>query len=364
MFIHKVKSQAGICSWIPSILTIPSAKCGGQPLSLLTHYGQLSYTDIESHSRIYRGQDIRVYQDSSNFKFFLDRSLSQAIMMHVLAQSHKYTFGGEENGPAIIRVILGIVSIATKATIAVINASLRSLPAKLIELKNNITTFNEYVTNQSLELTSRGHEPADLLYILFDTYKTAINKDFREYIMAKQNAIFDDSMDEITPQQSMIMAEDKYKIMIMIKEWDAKETKSTTTDEHIVALRAAVKALTVTANAKPNGSSGTTPKKTNKAPAPNSGIWAWKDVVPKKNESKFKTFKSKEYVYCPNHASNKWVLASKHKNECTLDDKWRYPTGKDEKPADKAESAKDANYVKTLLKIVRNNHGDDDDENI
>jgi hypothetical protein len=73
-------------------------------------------------------------------------------------------------------------------TIAVINATLRTLPVKMAELKGNVVTFNEYVMEQCSELTSRGHQPYDLLYLLFEAYRTVENKAFVEYIITKESA--------------------------------------------------------------------------------------------------------------------------------------------------------------------------------
>jgi hypothetical protein len=378
MFIHQVKRQAVICGWEHSILTIPSAKNHGQPLSLLSHYGQITVSDIASQATTYINAESRANQDASNFKVFLDGSLGKDIMMRVLAQSSKYTFEQQENGPAMFRVILGIVGIETKATIAVINATLRTLPAKLLEVKNNITVFNEYVTNQCLELTSRGQQPNDLLFLLFEAYLTASNSDFVDYIRTKESAVFDDSITDMEPENLMVMAEEKYKIMMIRKQWSStnQSTKGTTSaaDDNIIALRAAVEALTQASKKKSNKAATTTSSGNSNPTSQNTGKWAWKDIAPKDNESKFKSVGNKEYVYCPNHPGTKWVLAAKHKDGCTLDATWCYPTkddhqnGNNESNGSSAEEAKQIKYIKALMSVMPasngKSNGDSDDENI
>jgi hypothetical protein len=76
---------------------------------------------------------------------------------------------------------------------------------------------------------------------------------------------------------------------------------------------------------------------------------------------------TKEYVYCPNHATTKWVLESKHKDGCTLDSTWCYPTKNDHqddtKPAAKTEGSKELKYARALMHVVRKTD-EEDEENI
>ena len=369
MFLHQIKRKATICGWIPSILTIP---VGGVNFSLLSQYGQITMQDIEAHANTYMAVEGRAQQDASNFKIFLDGSLDKDLMMRVLAQSDKYTINGSEHGPSMFRIILKIIGIETKATIAVINASLRTLPAKLSEVKYDVVQFNEYVTEQCLELTSRGQQPNDLLYLLFEAYLTCNNKIFVEYIRTKESAVFDNSIVDMEPSHLMIIAEDKYKIMMLRGEWrQTISTAASTTDDHIVALQAAVQALTEKVKKTTSPKPTTSGRTSNRGQGLNTGQWAWKDVAPKDGEPFYKTVSGKEYVYCPNHATTKWVLASKHKNGCTLDPDWNFPTKstkvEGDEPKPKINKAKQLQYARALLGVT-NTKGygsdDDDDENV
>ena len=101
-------------------------------------------------------------------KLFLAGSLDKTFMMRVLAKKSSYTFDDIENGPAMSRVIIQLVGIETTASVAVINAILRTMPAKLQELKTDIVRFNKFVTEQCIERTSQGHLPHDNLHLLFE----------------------------------------------------------------------------------------------------------------------------------------------------------------------------------------------------
>ena len=356
MFIHQIATRALICGWMTTIMTIPKPTVADPDatLSLLTQYGQIDLADIEAHARAYQANPIKAAQDSNMLKIFLDGSLSKTLMLRVLAKKSSYTFAGIENGPAMFRVILQLVGLETNASVAVINALLRTMPAKMIEVKSDIVAFNEFVTEQCNELTARGQPPHDILHLLFEAYRTAANEEFQEYIRNKQSAVYDGTL-TIEYNDLMSIAEEKYKIMKIKGEWKTPKTTAPSNEEHIIALQAQVLALQMTMNT----ATQTTEKKPPKTPdrKTNTGKWAWKDKAPKGSESKTCTFEGRKYVHCPHHTSTKWVLADKHKDGCKLDPKWKFPTDEDD-AADKKLS-----YANALLHVVAT-CDEDDDENI
>ena len=184
MFIHQVSTRAAICGWTSTIMSIPAPTAANPQanLSLLNQYGQITLTQIEAHARSYQALHLKSAQDANAMKLFLAGSLDKTLMMRVLAKKSSYTFDDIENGPAMFRVIIQLVGIETTASVAVINAILRTMPAKLQELKSDIVRFNEFVTEQCNELTSRGHPPHDILHLLFEAYRTAGNDEFTKYI--------------------------------------------------------------------------------------------------------------------------------------------------------------------------------------
>jgi hypothetical protein len=349
MFIHQVKSKASVCGWTNSIMTMPTVANPHINLSLLVHYGQLTLDDVHAHALTYINQPVRASQDANNLKVFLDGSLGKDLMMRVVSQQSRYTIQGVEHGPSMFRVIIGIVGIETRATIAVINATLRTLPAKMSELKGDVVMFNEYVMEQCSELTSRGRQPYDLLFLLFEAYRTIENKAFVEYIVTKESAVLDNTIADLEPRELMILAEEKYKIMVLRGEWTATSGRGgTTTDEHIVALKAEIEGLKASMKKAPNNNA------TSGAASTNTGKWKWKDSAPKGQEPKFKTFEGREYVHCPNHKSTKWVLAEKHKDRCTLDASWKYPGHHHSGPATPQPKTEPAAhpYMKALMNVM------------
>ena len=356
MFIHQVATRALICGWTSTIMAIPKPTVAdpNATLSLLTQYGQVDLADIEGHALTYQAAEVKAAQDSNMLKIFLDGSLHKTLMLRVLAKKTNYTFGGIENGPAMLRVILQLVGLETNASVAVINAILRTMPSKMTELKSDIVAFNEFVTEQCNKLTSRGQQPYDILHLLFEAYRTASNDEFQEYIRAKQSAVYDGSL-TLDYHDLMSIAEEKYKIMVIKGEWKVPKGSTNTTEEHIIALQAQVMALQaashVAASSTKKQAAKTFPAKEDRKN--NTGKWAWKDNAPKAGESKTLTFEGRKYVHCPHHASTKWVLADKHKDGCKLDPKWKFPTDDD--------NDKKLSYAHALLHVVDEC---DEDENI
>lgn len=350
MFLHQVNTRADICGWTTTIMTIPAPTAANPnaTFSLLHQYGQLTLAHIEAHALTYQGQPTKAAQDANAMKLFLASSLTKTLMMRVLAKKSSYTFNDIMNGPAMLRVILQLVGIETTASVAVINATLRTMPTKLHELKNDIVKFNEFVTEQCNELVTRGHPPHDILHLLFEAYRTAGNSEFTEYIRAKQSAVYDGTL-VIDYQDLMTTAEEKYKIMVITGDW--KGTKATpTTDDHIIALQAQIVALQNKVGkpaAKKTGTKNVLDRRNN------TGKWSWKEKAPKANESQFHTFEGRKYVHCPHHANTKWVLAENHADGCKIDAKWTYPT--------EANAEDKLTYAHALLHVVENCNDEDDD---
>ena len=358
IFLHDVACKASTCGWTQRILTIPVPDDGGVDVgrSLLIQYGMITVDHIRAHAATYfvaPPQGSRAMQDASNLKQFLDQSLAPDLMMRVLGQKDQYTFNGGENGPAMLRVVLSLVGINTRATVSVIRASLRNLPSKMTEVNSNITKFNEFVKSQVSELTARGETTDDLMSSLFDAYRTADDDDFVNYMQMKENDYEDDGAAAVTtPEEIMNVAEAKYKIMIVKRTWKATASKPKAgagKDDDFIALKATMKTVLKTL-AKKNGKGAHN--------AQFEGKWAWKLIAPKGSEPHTREFEGKKYVVCANHPPTHWVLAEGHRDGCRLDQKpgATNSTGNNDKKATQADK-QTLQYVKALMHVMQ-----DDDE--
>jgi hypothetical protein len=369
MFITKVELKSEMFGW-ETILRIPTAV---GHLSLLDQYGQITIADIHNHAVSYMHAQCRERQDAHHLKLFLAASLTDTFMMRVLAHKSQYLVAGTQHGPSMFSVILSLVGLHSKATVAVINAALRRLPTKMEEVGSNIERFNEYVVSQCNELTSRGKTAQDLVSLLFEAYNTASNEEFKFYMRQKWQSILDGTIPELSAYEVMYVAEEYYKHRLTTGEW--KENLKTETKgliENAVLLRAEFEAYKAEVTEK---------YKKRVAGRNNDKKFAWKELEPKAHEPHYKTVGSKDYVFCPNHESTKWVLAEKHKDGCTKDPGWTFPNQGAHKYKARISTLDGGNvpaltpvpikskYVNALMSIVDNSmqtgeYGEYDDENI
>ena len=368
-FIFQVETRAKTFGWGQDIFNIPVGN--NITHSLFRNHGQITIEHVRAHAATYVGQPTKNCQDADAFKLFLDNSLTETLAMRVLAQRNRYTINGEQHGPTMYRVILSIVGTETAASLAVLNTAIRALPNKGSEFHYDVTLFNEYVTGLINDLFARGKEPQDLEYILYEAYSKFDDKKFVEYIELKKSMVNDLSIEPLEYTDLMRLADERFKYMINAGEWTgqaatAKPKASDTKDkdEHIIALAAVavLEALQIDTKKVTKGSSNSSGKD-----GKNTGEWKWKDIAPKPGESQFKSFKGKTYVHCPNHKTTKWVLAEKHKDGCTLDDKWKFPTKAATKPPAETQEMQ---YQQALMGITadENNYdmldGEEYEENI
>jgi hypothetical protein len=114
MFITKVELKSEMFGW-ETILSIPTAI---GTLSLLNNHGQITIADIHQHAMYYLNAQGRERQDAHHLKLFLGASLTDTFMMRVLAHKSQYILGGVQHGPSMFSVILSLVGLHSKATVA------------------------------------------------------------------------------------------------------------------------------------------------------------------------------------------------------------------------------------------------------
>ena len=81
--------------------------------------------------------------------------------------------------------------------------------SKLLQLKGNITEFNQWVRKQMGRLHAREQEAVDLLYYLWKAYKAAPDDEFVVYIKDLKSQC-DDGRATIMAEDLMVRAENKY----------------------------------------------------------------------------------------------------------------------------------------------------------
>jgi hypothetical protein len=302
LFLEELSIRAGAYGW-NDVLDIP--KDPDNPLAdldnLITSYGTITVVSVRKHATTYVTSNNRAAQDSSMMYLCIMASLTKEAKERIVLLKSQYTVDGVPAGAVLLRLVIQESSIDTNATTRFLRDQLSSLPVLMSATESNIVDFNEGVRGILDSLTARGETTQDLLSNLFKGYEAASDKKFIEYI-AKLQDEYDDGKD-ITPDQLMLRATQKYRTLVQGGKWNAPDEQA----QKIIALEATVKKLqkssikkTEQKDKKPGvkedkkSSDGKTKTKSNKKPD-------WMLVKPKQGEPQKKTVNDKVYHWCPKH---------------------------------------------------------------
>jgi hypothetical protein len=166
-------------------------------------------------------------------------SLTDAAQKQVRVRGnvHPFMFGGKGSGPVILKLIIMVSHVDTRATITRVRTKLSSLDQAMREHDSNIELFNDCVISQVGKLHARGEQTQDLLVNLFKGYKACKDAEFVDYIKKKED--FYGEGGQVEYQQLMDWALNKFKTRKESEQWCHR----TTEEETIIALQAQVKSL-------------------------------------------------------------------------------------------------------------------------
>jgi hypothetical protein len=204
-----------------------------------------------------------------------------------------------EDGPCMLFELISLSSVETRATILLIIQELNNMEKIMEEKKSNIKEFNARVDQLTSSLLARSQRIPDLITNLFSGYKTCADQTFVKYISGKEE-LYEDSTIDLTRQQLMKMALEKYKVLTTKNAW----MKKTDQELEFIALKAKLDLLEQNPGGKVKKPTATKKKDSRK-----DDKFAWKTKPPKANEQHKKTVNGKDYIYCPHHETTCWVLA-------------------------------------------------------
>ena len=156
---------------------------------LIESYGEISYEDVKDHALTYMKEDSREAQDSFVMYHCLMNSLTDAAQKQVITRGYvlPFVFSGKGSGPVLLKVIIMVSHVDTRATITSVRTKLSSLDHAMREHDSDIEAFNDYILGFVSKLHARGQQTQDLLVNLFKGYK-ACSKDaeFVDYIKRRK----------------------------------------------------------------------------------------------------------------------------------------------------------------------------------
>jgi hypothetical protein len=311
LFLDQTRDRSIVFDWL-NILSIPIQGNVANSKDLIESYGEISYEEVRAHALTYMHEDAREAQDSFMMYHCLMNSLTDAAQKQVRTRGnvHPFIFGGKGSGPVLLKVIIMVSHVDTRATITSVRTKLSSLDHAMRDVDSDIELFNDYVLGLVSKLSARGEQTQDLLVNLFKGYKACQDAEFVDYIKKKED--FYEEGGQVEYQQLMDWALNKFKTRKESEQWCLK----TTEEETIIALQSQVKTLMFNQK-KPNPASGKSSgggRKDNKQGNKKDkgkgkfrveDLPAWVHVHPKEGEKQSKTVEGKDYHWCPNH--NRWT---------------------------------------------------------
>jgi hypothetical protein len=320
LFLAKVQQKSNQYGW-HRVLTIAQ---DGQPYNLINSYGMVQLALVRAQAQT---------QNSLQMHLFLKTSITDGLLGRVISKAQDYTSAaGFEDGPSLLKVIVTISHVDTRAQSGYIRQCLARLSITILtdEYCCNIEKINEYVVILEEGLAARGESSQDTMMNVQAAYEVCKDATFvrhtrDEYSRWEQGAT-------MSLKDFMSSALTKYKTLKMKGQWEAPSPEH----EQIIALSAAVTSLKARSARGKDRDKGGPSKRTQddgkKGPRKNEGVYAWKDVAPKAGESKTKEFKGKTYNWCVNHEHPQWSLHSptsfpnlckNHPNYAAMETAWK-----------------------------------------
>jgi hypothetical protein len=278
LFLDQLKDKASIYAWT-SILEVDSK-------NLIDHYGELTYDSVRYHAERYVLSSTRMAQDSFMMYNCIMNSLSDAAQKQVRnrAMVTPFSIGGRGSGALLLKVVIMVSHVDTRATVTAVRTKLSSLDKAMRDHDSKVEDFNNHVLTLVAQLHARGEQTHDLLVNLFKGYKACKDSEFVEYIKKKEDMYEEGG--NIDYNQLMDWAVNKYKARKEAGTW----CQRTTEEETIIALQAQVKDLmkaSIQSNKSDSQKSGTGTKVGQRGK--------------KTNKKAKKQVNGKTYHWCPNH---------------------------------------------------------------
>ena len=253
-------------------------------------------------------------------------SISKEGKRKILVWEDQYQIGAYGSGNLLLKIIVRESHLDTNATSASIRKKLTNLDRYLPTIGQDITKFNTYVKLLIDGLRSRGEATSDLLINLFKGYSACSDREFIEYMKRKEDSFEEGA--EITPDQLMKYADEKYKTLLQKGTWNAPDAN----EEKILALQIEIDKLKKSGNTKKQKT-----KKSGKKSDPKGNKPAWFSKRPTDSElHKPKEWNGRKWYYCHKDTGGKCEGVWRQHTPSTCKGKaYKFPTKPNSEKTDK-----------------------------
>jgi hypothetical protein len=241
LFMDELRRKAEEYGWNQDLLQVSDRHPVTPTIrNLLSFHCLIDIEDVQAHARTYIGTQSRIAQDSSMMYIFIKDSLTKGARTKMATEHQQYDINGTPDGPCFLKALLATYFVETIATNFVLRERLIDLPNAMKRLKFNVSNFNSYVNEITLNLTSGGETSTDMIVYLFKAYREVKDANFLTYMAHKKEA-YEDGTLPMTPLTLMSLALTKYNLLQSQKTWLHK----TKEEDQLVALTAQLKAANV-----------------------------------------------------------------------------------------------------------------------
>ena len=140
MFLKSLGGKAKTFGWDTSILRINDSS--GTSRDLLLQHGALTIADVTAKAATHIGTSTRAAQSSAQLATCLASSIGESAVLKLLLRANEHTMNGVEDGPCMLRTMISVVSVETRATVGTVRLALKSLPALMHKVGSDISEFN------------------------------------------------------------------------------------------------------------------------------------------------------------------------------------------------------------------------------
>ena len=241
LFIDALKERAEEMGWsIPGVgitdIPLEPLNPDTQYVNILERHGELTLDQVCAFEATYISQNLRAAQDTYAMYRCIMNSISLDMLKKISIWRHHYYVDGKSSGNSLFKVLIRECGLDTKTTTTHIRRCLSKLGAYMKKVDDNVLMYNTHVKGLVRSLNERGEKSQDLLVNVSNGYMACGDRNFKKYITSVLERDEDDPTSNLTADQLMVKAANKYKSYVQDGLWK----KPDDIDKEILALKAEV----------------------------------------------------------------------------------------------------------------------------
>lgn len=118
--LQALEKRADTYGWTQDLFTISNQAVPVTNKNLVTQYGVLTLANVQVHAATYMGQQSRAAQAAVQVRHCNTASVGPDILMKLVNWKEDYTINGMIDGTCMVKTLISMIVIETRATISVL----------------------------------------------------------------------------------------------------------------------------------------------------------------------------------------------------------------------------------------------------